>query len=191
MRILESTTIHIPNELFVPAESSSYSGSYALSVLEAGPDVYRFAQPLSWNVLVSNTGGALLVTGTVSGVGKTECARCLEPMEVVLNGEVEGYFLLEGEEAPLEEGEEEEFDVLGPENTIDLVPLFEAALLVDVPLQPLCKDDCQGICPDCGINLNEETCNCADKRAQANAEFEAEKNPFAVLKELDLNQLNE
>ena len=183
---MNSTTLYIGQELFAPAESSSYSGEFAPELLQAGPDAYTFATPLAWNVLVSNTGGALLVSGTVTGTGTTQCSRCLDSMDVVINGEVEGYFLLNSEEAEFEEGEDEEFDVLGEDNTIDLVPLLEAAILVDVPLQPLCREDCAGICPDCGINLNEQTCDCAQKRADADAAFEAEKNPFAKLKDLDL-----
>lgn len=186
---MDSTTIKVPTELFATAESSSYAGEYLPEQLEAGPDVYTFAEPLKWNVIVSNTGGALLVSGSIVGTGTTECSRCLDPVQVHLNGEVEGYYLLNEEEYEAEEGAEEEFDLLGPENTIDLVPLFEAALLVDVPLQPLCKEDCAGICPDCGVNLNTESCDCASKREAANKEFEEAKNPFAKLRELDLGSL--
>ena len=183
---MDSTTIHVSQELFAPAESSSFAGVFAPEDLQAGPDTYTFKEPLSWNVLVSNTGGALLVSGTVTGTGVTECARCLEPLDVAINGEVEGYYLLNAEEVEFEEGEDEEFEVLGEDNTIDLVPLLEAAILVDLPLQPLCREDCAGICPDCGVNLNEQSCDCAQKRAQADAEFEEAKNPFAKLKELNL-----
>ncbi|MBQ9068484.1 MAG: DUF177 domain-containing protein [Eggerthellaceae bacterium] len=179
---MDHTTIHVPTELFAPAESSSYAGRYAVESLSAGPDTYLFAEPLQWNVTVSNTGGALLVAGVVTGTGTTECARCLEPMDVRISGDIEGYYLLDAEEAQEEEGAEEEFDVLGPDNTIDLIPLIEAAILVDVPLQPLCKDDCAGICPDCGANLNEASCGCAAVRK----EFEAARNPFSVLKDLKL-----
>ena len=185
---MDQTTIHVPPELFVPAESSSLAGTYAPDALEVGPDTYTFAVPLAWNVVVSNTGGALLVSGTVTGNGTTECARCLESFDVPIAGEVEGYFLLDGEDVEHEEGEEDEFDVLGPDDTIDLVPLLNAAVMVDVPLQPLCREDCAGICPDCGVNLNSETCDCAVKRAEEQAAFEAAKNPFAKLRELDLGQ---
>ena len=184
---MDQTTIHVPQELFAPAESSLYSGILELESLAAGPDTYTFDKPPAWNVTVSNTGDALLVAGTVTGTAKTACARCLEEVVVDFNGEVEGYFLIDAEEdVEREEGEEEEFELLGPDNTIDLVPLLEGAILVDLPLQPLCREDCKGICPDCGINLNEETCRCAEKREAENAAFEAAKNPFSKLADLDL-----
>lgn len=179
------TTIQVPAELFATAESSSFSGSFAPESLSAGPDEYVFAQPLAWNVVLTNTGGALLVSGIVTGTGTTACARCLDSLDVAISGEVEGYFLLDAEEAEEEEAAEEDFGVLGPDNTIDLVPLLEAAILVDLPLQPLCRENCAGICPDCGANLNESSCDCASAREAERAEFEAAKNPFSVLKDLD------
>jgi uncharacterized protein len=185
---MDATTISIPQELFAPAESSSFAGTYTLPVLKAGPDLYDFAEPLTWSVEVTNTGEALLVTGTVEGVGRTACARCLDPFDVQIIGDVEGYFLMKAGEKPDEEMEEDEFSVLDPSNTIDLVPLLNAAILVDLPLVPLCREDCKGLCPDCGINLNEETCDCAAKRAETAAEEEDAKNPFAALKDLHLDE---
>ncbi len=185
---MEETKIAIPHELFAPAESLSYSGTYALPVLKAGPDLYSFETPLSWRVDITNTGDALLVTGEVEGVGRTACARCLDPLDVDVLGDIEGYFLIDEQGTPEDdEMEEDEFSVLSADNIIDLVPLMQAAILVDLPLVPLCSEDCRGICPDCGVNLNHETCDCASKR-QAEEEREAQAaNPFSVLKDLHLD----
>lgn len=186
---MTSTTIIVPPELFAPAESSSFEGTYRLPVLKAGPDLYDFAEPLTWHVDITNTGDALLVTGTVEGVGRTACARCLEPFDVSIIGDVEGYFLLHQEEpSDEEEFDEEEFSFLNPDNTIDLVPLLQAAILIDLPLVPLCRDDCKGLCPDCGINLNEESCDCAEKRAAVDAADKAAANPFSVLQNLQFDE---
>ncbi len=46
------------------------------------------------------------------------------------------------------------------EDAIDLGEMGREALLVDLPLLPLCKPDCQGLCPTCGVDRNEETCSC-------------------------------
>ena len=186
---MKQTDIKVPAELFALAESSLFEGELDLPVLEIGPDDYRFDAPLSWAVDVTNTGSALLVAGSVTASGTCACARCLEDVHHDFQGEIEGYFLIEGEETTFEEGEEEEFDILGEDNTIDLIPLIEAAILVELPLMPLCQEDCKGLCPDCGANLNTESCNCAEARAEADAEFEAAKNPFAKLRELDLSSL--
>lgn len=187
----ESLHILVPQELFATAESSSYAGTLAIPELQAGPDTYRFANPLQWAVTLTNTGDAILVAGTVSGQGVTSCGRCLDDVDIDIQGDVEGYYLLHAPDADQDAEDEEDFEVLGEDNIIDLEPLLQAAVLVDVPLVPLCKPDCAGMCPDCGTNLNRETCICAEARAAANAAFEAEKNPFAKLRELDLGALDD
>lgn len=181
---MAGTVIDIPERLFTVAESAPFSGEFDLPELDAKPDRYRFAEPLRYNVTVSNTGEALLVMGTVEGTGSTLCARCQDEFDLDVNGEVEGYFLLP--DAPVPESlEEDEYDRLGPENKIDLAPLLEAAVRMDLPLVPLCRPDCKGICPDCGQNLNEGSCDCAEKRAAADAAEAEAENPFAVLKNID------
>ena len=66
--------------------------------------------------------------------------------------------------------------MLSESHTIDLVPLVEQALLLELPLVPLCDDDCRGLCPRCGANLNEGPCQCGDGPT-------GEDNPFAALKD--------
>ena len=188
---MQSTRIQIPSELFAPAESSTYTGTLDLPVLEAGPDAYRFAEPLAYEVTVSNTGDALLVAGTVTGEGVTACGRCLEDVTVPVAGEVEGYYLLQEPDPDDIDEDAEDFEVLPEDHIIDLEPLIYAAILVDLPLVPLCREDCAGLCPDCGANLNEQQCDCAQKREQDNREFEQAKNPFSVLRELDLADYDE
>lgn len=186
---MTSNSLHIlvPQELFATAESSSYSGELDLPELSYGPDSYRFAQPLKWDVVLTNTGDAILLSGSVRGEGLTSCGRCLDDVSVPVQAEIEGYYLLSEPEEDDEEAEDD-FEVLGEDNIIDLEPHILSAVLVDLPTIPLCREDCKGLCPDCGVNLNEEQCDCAAKRAEENAAFDLEKNPFAKLRELDLGK---
>lgn len=178
---MESIRIEIPNELFAPAESSHFEGDAKLEVLKAGPDLYSFAEPLAWQVEITNTGDAFLVMGTVEGEAVTSCARCLEDVRMPFVGEIEGYFLInEGDFEKPEDIDEEEFEVLGDDNAIDMMPLITAALLLEVPLVPLCDDECKGMCLSCGANLNEGDCGCAE----AQEDEVSDENPFAALKGL-------
>ena len=173
--------IHIPDRLYSTAEFQQFEGMWDAGVLVSGPDEYRFPHPLAWSVTVSNTGGALLVAGTVKGRAETDCARCAEPFELDLTGEVEGFFLIPGMETEgQEEEEEEEFELLPEDGTLDLEPLLSAALIVELPLVPLHREDCLGLCPQCGKNLNDGPCDCEPE--EADEEFELAKNPFAALK---------
>ena len=157
-----------------------------LAELEIGPDLYRFSEPLSWDVTVTNTGEAFLLAGGVSGEGVTQCARCLDDVTVSFEGDIEGYFLINSEVDHPEDLDDDEFDVLPDDHIIDLMPLIQAALFIEAPTIPLCREDCKGICPQCGANLNDGPCGCTFEEDLA---FEEAKNPFAVLKGLSFDDV--
>lgn len=184
---MEAVKIHLPQELFESAEMRHYDGQAKLEALQAGPDAYAFAGPVDWSVDVTNTGDALLVMGTATADAATACARCLDDVSYHLEGDIEGYFLIGGEEAEVpEDMEDDEFDYVPDNHTIDLAPLIEQALLLELPLVPLCSDDCKGLCPRCGANLNEGPCGCAEAAAEEAAA--APDNPFAALKNLKFDE---
>ncbi len=184
---MDEIRFEVPPELFVTTESSSFTGQLNLSELAAGPDTYHFDAPVAWSVTVTNTGEALLVMGSAHGVARTECARCLDDFEVELDGEVEGYFLLADDDARPEGMDDDEFEVLGPDKVMDLEPLITAALLVEVPLVPLCDEDCAGLCATCGANLNEGPCACEAAAADDVPRMsDGRVSPFAALKDLNL-----
>ena len=177
-----STYIALPDELFEVSGGSAFSGELDLPELKAGPDTLRFDEPLPWNAYVSNTGeGALLVSGSIAGVATTDCARCLEPFELDLDGELESWIFLTdpGDDLP-EDMEEDEFVVIDEHHGVDIAPFLEAALVLDMPLVPLHDEDCQGLCPQCGKNLNEGPCGCS---TEPDPDFEQARNPFAALKD--------
>jgi len=177
--------LHIPDELFAEAESSSFNGLYELETLKVGSDTYTFDKPLPYDLFISNTGNALLISGTVQGVGECQCARCLEPASVSVRGEVEEYILLSDSREAADDPDEE-YEVLPEDHIIDLAPILSAALILDLPLIPLCKEDCEGLCSTCGANLNEGPCGC---QAQPDDDFET--NPFAVLKNYSFDNTDE
>jgi len=181
---MNEASIKIPSELFALAESSHFEGELHLDSLEAGPDDYRFNGPVSWEVEVTNTGAALLVAGTAKATGTCACARCLEDVTFDFLGDIEAYLLIEGADASEFEDDDDapgddEFDTLPADHLVDLEPYIKAALVIDAPAQPLCRDDCAGLCPNCGANLNEGPCSCGGDDALA--DFEAAANPFSAL----------
>ena len=179
--LMDAVRIHVPSELFAPAESSHFEGTFDLPVMKAGPDLHSFSEPLAWQVDVTNTGDAFLVAGTVEGEATTSCARCLDEFSFPVTGEIEGYYLIGSETEAPQDMDADEFDVLPDDNTIDLEPLIKAALMLEFPLVPLCDDDCRGLCPTCGANLNEGPCGCEPVSEEETGD-EAPPNPFSVLK---------
>lgn len=173
-------SIELPAELFSPAEFAQFEGEVSVDVFEYGPDTYRFDGPLSWHIDVSNTGDAFLVTGFVRGHAVTDCARCLEDAPCDIDGEIEEYFLTEEAELP-EGADEDEFERLPANHVLDVESLIVGAIVFELPVVPLCSDDCKGLCPKCGANLNEGPCQCTAKQDDGPDEFELAKNPFAAL----------
>jgi uncharacterized protein len=83
----------------------------------------------------------------------TDCARCLttfpQPLDIDFT-ELYAFALKFATESGL---------ILPDDGNVDLEPLVREYMLLEVPLNPLCKPDCKGLCPVCGGNLNEEVCN--------------------------------
>lgn len=117
---------------------------------------------LSVDVTVSPLqSGELVVRGTVSGLLVRKCRRCLEPVEVPFEAEVDILFVPEDE---LDEGAEEGegLKVYNPgSGKLDLGEAVREEAILAAPLYVECKPDCRGLCPQCGTNLNEGECDCA------------------------------
>ncbi len=93
----------------------------------------------------------VLVSGEVDVPVVGSCARCLEPVEDTLELDLQELFAYSGSttEATTEEDEVR----LVEHDTIDLEPLVRDAVVLSLPLAPVCTDDCRGLCVDCGQRL--------------------------------------
>lgn len=141
----------------------------------------------SIDMQVYRSGSELFLSGTLHGALELECARCLaryraalhEPFRLVLEPagdrvpaepesaaalERDGLCLLDELETGWFRGKE-----------IDLGAWFVELVQLAVPVQPLCRDDCRGLCPRCGVDRNHESCDC---------EAVSPASPFAVLRSL-------
>jgi uncharacterized protein len=103
----------------------------------------------------------VLVSGTVSGTVTGECVRCLDPVSRHLEVDVQELWTHQGRDAgrPAPAGEEaEETDELPrlDGDLLDLEPVLRDAVVLALPLQPLCRDDCPGLCSECGVRLAED-----------------------------------
>ncbi len=108
-------------------------------------------------------GRFVLVTGKVTTTVTLECSRCLtlfeHPLEALFEAQCDiRTFHLMAEGLPVEEGEE--VTAIFDSNSVDLWELARQAVIVHLPMRPLCHPECKGLCPHCGANLNETTCSC-------------------------------
>ena len=149
---------------------------------------HEFALPggLDYDLMLTNAGEGILATGIIRGHVVGTCDRCLEPAEFDLAGEVDEYYLFKAPSQTDSLGEDEDdvdFSLVGDDHTIDLTDALQASVLMETPFVVLCRDDCRGLCPVCGENLNLHDCGHA---AQIEEE-RLESNPFAVLRKLKLD----
>ncbi|HEX2849996.1 MAG TPA: DUF177 domain-containing protein [Acidimicrobiales bacterium] len=104
------------------------------------------------DVELEPVGRTIEAVGTVSAPWQGQCRRCLKPVNGEAHAEVREIF----EEEPVEE---ETYPLR--HETVDLEPMAREAIVLELPVAPLCKEDCLGLCPECGADLNEAACSCA------------------------------
>lgn len=107
--------------------------------------------------------GEVLVRLSLRGELSCRCRRCLEPVQVPVSEELELLYV-PPDEAQEPDEEDEEVRVLDPGATeIDLVSAIREEMILARSPWVLCDPGCRGLCPRCGIDLNEETCQCTAK----------------------------
>jgi uncharacterized protein len=131
-----------------------------------GKDAFpRPFQDPSWalddvDLLVERDGDDVLVTGTLEARVPQHCSRCLEPYVLRVTPEVSARHV------PASSGEEHELGADDLETDVyqngqvDLTALLETETTLALPMKPLCKPDCRGLCPVCGGNRNVTACSC-------------------------------
>lgn len=109
------------------------------------------------DVVLESFDGGVAVSGTVSTRWEGECRRCLSPIDGQLEGQVREIFRRGG-------GADEGTYPMA-EDHLNLRDMVMDALFSALPVLPLCRADCRGICPRCGAELNVAPCDCAEVEA--------------------------
>lgn len=125
-------------------EGIEISGQIPVETIGLTPqDEGYFPAPLEAKAKVSRTGNTVLARTHVQGRYKTACARCLAEVEREWNND----FLFD-------------FPVGADTETIEMDEDIRQEVILNLPPKVLCKEDCKGICPNCGVDLNNEKCKC-------------------------------
>jgi uncharacterized protein len=118
-------------------------------------DLARLGEPpITADLRAQSVVEGILVTGRVEGSSELRCARCLTEFSAPLGLEVCELFAAPGHEAAAADA----YLVAGTE--MDLEPMLRDVIALALPLHPLCKEDCRGICALCGTDLNAGRCDC-------------------------------
>jgi uncharacterized protein len=140
---------------FIVAEANGYSREIPVDF----PEV-RFLdldlRQVTGTITFTRTAQGLLSQVRLKAQTTTECMRCLEPIELRLTPQFTELYAFSRNSAS-------DVELVIPDTgQIDLGPLVREYMLLEMPLKPLCKQDCKGLCPVCGENQNETTCNHED-----------------------------
>ena len=149
--------INVSQQLKAPIGSTrNYEVSDTIDV--AGGD--RIVQG---EVRLVRTDRGILVKGTLHTVIEVTCSRCLTLFGCPLALNIEGeYFpttdVVSGASLPLPE--EPGYFIIDERYVLDLTEAIRQYTMLATPMKPLCREDCAGLCQNCGRNLNQGPCNC-------------------------------
>ena len=164
----------------LPADGLKFEHQYAAEELDVTQHDFTFQQPPHVQGRVTNVGTEMRVKGSLTATLDADCARCLEAVSLPVATDFD-LFYLPAETQADKTGEAElldrDLDVsFYEDDRIDMDQLVLEQLELGLPARLLCKEDCQGLCQQCGTNLNVEKCQCQppiDPRWQALADLKS------------------
>ncbi len=137
------------------------------------PEVQKFLEPIKVKGTVTNVKGSFEVCAKCGTRAVMSCSRCLEPVEVEVEFDLDEIFS--------NTGNEEEAETFAGE-ALDLTSAIKRNLLLNLPMKVICKEDCKGLCPICGSNLNKGDCGC--KVSNIDPRFESLRSLFKLDEEV-------
>ena len=147
------------------------NGQIDISLIDLVPDLAQTGvdqdgpEPvLTGPVRLMHTIDGVLVQGDLEGEITLQCARCLEPVSVPIEVPVEEIYrptldVVTGQ--PVQPEEEDQALWINEHHILDMTEVLRQDVLVALPVHVLCREDCKGLCPTCGKNLNEGPCDCS------------------------------
>ena len=141
--------------------SREYDLSEDITGIDTDPDVTK---PLAGKVRFLRTDDGILVTGHLHTEVRVPCTRCLAPIAIPVELDLEEQFrpsvdIFTGAVRPVEDGEDE-VNRTDRHHILDLTEVIRQNLLLGLPMSPVCDPHCRGLCPGCGASLNEGPCGC-------------------------------
>jgi uncharacterized protein len=143
---------------------SHFSRTFTPAEVEQEGDSYRIVEPVILDFDIHKDKDRFRLDGTLRTELELPCSRCLEPFRLP----VDAVFDLRYHPASAMSTEEErgidEDDLETSyyrDEQIDLNELMREQFYLALPMKPLCQDECRGLCPQCGTNLNHGACSCA------------------------------
>ena len=126
-------------------------------------DEYLFDKPVSFKGSVENRGGILILHGDLNTSYHVKCSKCLKDIDSIMNISIMENFIEEKNKA-----DDESYTYKG--NFIELDRVFKDNIILNLPVRQVCNEDCKGLCPICGANLNVTSCECREDEVDSRME---------------------
>jgi uncharacterized protein len=139
---------------------------YEPSAFTEDAEDYRVVAPVSLEFTIHKDQDRFRLVGRVATTLELACSRCVEPFTLPVKATFDLRYLPKGAAADDEtsdESETQDDDVsttFYQDEEIDLSELLREQFYLALPMKPLCRESCRGLCPQCGVNLNVEACSC-------------------------------
>ncbi len=154
-------------------ETDTVSFSYALPMTSAGAQsgIYdcllfsdvTFRAPMEVHGTVTNMAGYMVLHATANVSYETSCARCAVPLQRTLSYTFEKPVANTQGETRLQDEDNDDYALI-VDGMLDVDTPVLDQLFLEFPMKHLCREDCAGLCPICGKNRNEGTCDCEKKQ---------------------------
>jgi len=155
----------------LPREGLKISKDFELLHDEIIEEDAVFLLPLHADITVKKVGEEVYVKGKIQTLLSFVCSRCLVPFEFPVDSAFDLVYLPEELEMAKEELDSDDLNIsFYYSRKIDLREVALEQLNLTFPVKPLCSEDCQGICPVCGKNINSGDCACVTKDSDSRME---------------------
>lgn len=161
----------------IPEEGTYVEATISSASITIDMPGYSLDNPLVFSGRLTRSAQNVYVRGNLSGAVNAQCGRCLESFDMPLNLDMDIAF------SPQREQLDQEMEMIEQDSnlayyeadSIDLLPEIRDLFLVNLPIRPVCRSECKGLCSHCGADLNVNPCKC---------EQHLEASPFEKLKGL-------
>jgi uncharacterized protein len=145
---------------------SQFGRSFPPNEMAQEGEAYQVVAPVQVDLEIHKDKNRFRLVGTARTELELPCGRCLEPFRMPFDGEIDVRYLPASEMSAEDEREvpEEDLDTsYYRDDQIDLNELLREQFYLALPMKPLCREECAGLCPQCGTNLNTGTCQCTSQ----------------------------
>jgi uncharacterized protein len=145
-----------------------YEKTYAPGAFSDDPETFRVVEPVALAFDIFKDKQQFQLVGRVRTTLELPCSRCLEPFVTPVDASFDLRYLPQTRNTGAPGGSDDEREIEEDDlstafyanEEIDLGQLMREQFLLALPMKPLCGEDCKGLCPICGTNLNRGTCTC-------------------------------